>query len=128
MVDHLSASQQKALIIRGRALINLIEAVEVLVTGAPSPKELASYLMARDHAPESLRTLGDVPPAEPNATDEEPKTLHEQTLVEWLKSLQARGAHLKGGTLTVKLPPMKPKPAADAALQPPEANDKPARF
>jgi hypothetical protein len=40
-----------------------------------------------------------------------------QSLVEWLKSLQAQGIDLKGGKLTVKLPPLKPKPDEEDAPQ-----------
>ena len=47
----------RALVVRGRAMVRLIEAAEVLLTFATTPNERVTYGLARDLARQALRAL-----------------------------------------------------------------------
>jgi hypothetical protein len=55
-----------ALVVRGRAMVRLIEAAEVLLTGATTPNERVTYGLARELAQQALREL--VRDLEPEST------------------------------------------------------------
>jgi hypothetical protein len=57
MFRELSEPEKMALVVRGRAMIRLIEAAEVLLTGDTTPNERVTYGLARDLAQQALREL-----------------------------------------------------------------------
>jgi hypothetical protein len=61
--DHLSDAEKKALIIRGRALHSLIQAVNVILSGATTPRQRFIFTNVQGLARELLRDLGEEPPA-----------------------------------------------------------------
>ena len=44
MFHQLSEPEKMALVVRGRAMVRMIEAAEVLLTGATTPHELITYV------------------------------------------------------------------------------------
>jgi len=57
MMPELSEPEKMALVVRGRALVRMIEAARVLLTFAATANERVTYGMARDLAGEALRAL-----------------------------------------------------------------------
>lgn len=64
MMHELSEPEKMALVVRGRALVRVIEAARVLLTGATTFNERVTYGMARDLAVEALRALLSEVPAD----------------------------------------------------------------
>jgi hypothetical protein len=59
----LSEPEEMALVVRGRAMVRMIEATEVLLTGATTANERVTYGLARDLARQGLRELvAELPP------------------------------------------------------------------
>ena len=57
MFHKLSEAEKMALVVRGRAMVRMIEAAEVLLTGATTPNERITYGLDRDLARQALREL-----------------------------------------------------------------------
>jgi hypothetical protein len=66
MFRELSEPEKMALVVRGRAMVRMIEAAEVLLTGATTPNECVTYGLAREVAQQALREL--VRDLEPEST------------------------------------------------------------
>ena len=64
MFHELSEPEKMALVVRGRAMVRMIEAADVLLVGATTPNERVTYGLARDLVRQALRELvRDVEPA-----------------------------------------------------------------
>jgi hypothetical protein len=57
MLRELSDPEKMALVVRGRALVRMIEAAKVLLTSATTLNERVTYGLARDLARQALREL-----------------------------------------------------------------------
>jgi hypothetical protein len=57
MFRELSEPEKMALVVRGRAMVRMIEDAEVLLTGATTANERVTYGLARDLARQALREL-----------------------------------------------------------------------
>jgi hypothetical protein len=57
MFHELSEPEKMALVVRGRAMVRMIEAAEVLLTSATTANERVTYGLARDLARQALREL-----------------------------------------------------------------------
>jgi hypothetical protein len=67
MFRELSKPEIMALIVRGRAMVRMIEAGEVLLASAADPNERVTYGLARDLARQALRSLVAEMPADVTA-------------------------------------------------------------